>query len=350
MRIRARFLLSTLCAVTVLLAGSASGFAEDEAITTGWTKYRDRFVTEEGRVLDTGNNKVSHTEGQGWAMLFAEAAGDQTAFGKVWDWTRNTLQRHDNALFSWRWDPAGGKAPISDRNDATDGDILIAWALLRAGDHWNLPEYTHAARQIVADIKRHLLVRASGRLMLLPGESGFKNEDGVTTINPSYYIFPAFKDFARVLPSPEWQRLRRDGLDLLADSRFGRWGLNPDWIDLHGIAEPALSAKFPARFGFEAIRIPLYLIWGREASSDRLASCLDFWNGFGDKPIPAWTDLNDNTLAPYAGSTGFQAIIRLARGFGQSSPAALPPIADADDYYAASLTLLAAVAQREAFR
>ena len=104
-----------------------------------------------------------------------------------------------------------------------------------------------------------------------------------------------------------------------------------------GAVEPA--AKFPARFGFDAIRIPLYLVWAGEATLERLASYLDFWNDYGGKPIPAWADVKDNSVAPYAGSTGFQAIIELARAFAQPRAAALPGIADKDDYYAASLTL-----------
>jgi len=139
-------------------------------------------------------------------------------------------------------------------------------------------------------------------------------------------------------------------LRLLADGRFGRWGLTPDWLDIGRKGALAPAGKFPARFGFEAIRIPLYLIWGGAASGERLASYLDFWNDFGTKPIPAWTDVNDNSLAPYAGSTGFHAIAQLARGYGQPNPPALPTIGDSDDYYAASLTLLAAIAQRETTR
>ena len=186
--------------------------------------------------------------------------------------------------------------------------------------------------------------------MLLPGSAGFKGKDGVIVINPSYYVYPALKEFAKVQPSPQWQRLRRDGLALLAEARFGRWGLTPDWIDVDkkGGVEPA--AKFPARFGFDAIRIPLYLIWGGEATPERLASYLDFWNDYGRKPAPAWADVKDNSVAPYAGSTGFQAITQLARGLAQPEPLPLPTIADNDDYYAASLTLLAAIAQRETAR
>jgi endoglucanase len=259
------------------------------------------------------------------------------------------LQRRDNALFSWRFDPADGKTPVSDPNDASDGDILIAWALIRAGNRWNEPEYRQVALRVLTDIRRKLLVNTSGRLVLLPGAAGFKEKDGVT-VNPSYYVYPALKEFEKVQPSPQWQRLRRDGLALLAEARFGRWGLTPDWIDVDrkGGVQPA--AKFPARFGFDAIRIPLYLVWGGEATPERLASYLDFWNDYGRKPAPAWTDVKDNSVAPFAGSTGFQAITQLARGFAQPEPPPLPTIADNDDYYAASLTLLAAIAQREITR
>jgi endoglucanase len=331
--------------VALLLLGGAA-WAEDDPVAAGWGVYRTRFVTAEGRVLDTGNKAVSHTEGQGWAMLFAEAAGDRASFEKIWTWTRDNLQRRDNALFSWRWDPNGGKAPVADANNASDGDILIAWALIRAARRWNDPNHAHMAHRIVADIRRKLLLTASGRLVLLPGSDGFKGDNGTTVVNPSYYIYPALRDFGRVLPAPEWQRLRRDGLALLADARFGRWGLTPDWVEI-GEGDIAPAGKFPPRFGFEAIRVPLYLIWAGDATVPRLASYLDFWNDFGAKPVPAWADVKDNTLAPYPGSTGFQAIIQLARFYRQPNAAPLPGIGDQDDYYSASLALAAAVAQHE---
>jgi endoglucanase len=343
---RFSLLFLVLCA---LVATSHPGCADGGLPATEWTKYRTRFVTDDGRVLDTGNKAVSHTEGQGWAMLFAEAHGDRAAFDKVWNWTRDNLQRHDNALFCWRWDPAD-KAPVTDSNNASDGDILIGWALIRAARRWNEPGYLEAAHGIVADIRSKLLYHWSNRLVLLPGSDGFQSEDGITVVNPSYYIYPAIKDFARIMPAPEWQRLRRDGLSLLSEARFGRWRLTPDWVDLAGTGSVAPATKFPARFGFDAIRVPLYLMWAGDATAERLASYLDFWNDFGGKPIPAWTDVKDNSVAPYAVPTGFEAIIQLARAFRHPKDAELPTIADNDDYYSASLTLLARVAQREMVR
>jgi len=324
--------------------------AQAPSIAAQWAVYRARFMQDDGRIVDTGNNKVSHTEGQGFAMLAAAAAGDGASFAKMWNWTRDKLQRKDNALFSWRYDPGNEEKPVADPNDATDGDMLIAWALARAGRNWNEPEYTREATRIAAEIRKKLVVRASGRTVLLPGKDGFKSKDGPTVINPSYYIYPAIDEFARLAPSSQWAKLRRDGLELLAEARYGRWGLTPDWLDLDRKGEVGLPEKYPARFGFEAIRVPLYLIWGGQATEARLASYLDFWNDYGGKPIPAWADLKNNSVAPYAGSTGVQAIVQLARNFGQSAPNALPGIGDQDDYYSASLTLLASVALQEKLR
>jgi endoglucanase len=344
-----RFVLSLLAiAIVAFVSCGGSARADTELAPAEWVKFRDRFVTADGRVLDTGNNEVSHTEGQGWAMLFAEAADDRPGFDKIWNWTRSNLQRSDNALFAWRFDPADKKTPVADPNDASDGDILIAWALLRASRKWREPDYAEAAKRIVTHIRRTLIVGAPGhRTVLLPGADGFKSKNHATIVNPSYYIYPAFKDFARLVPSSQWHRLRRDGLELLADARFGRWGLPPDWIDVDHSGEVQPAAKFPARFGFDAIRIPLYLIWGGEATPERLASYLDFWNEFGTKPVPAWTDLKDNSVAPYAGATGFKAIIQLTRDALRATPSPLPTFGDKDDYYSASLTLLSAIAQHE---
>src|SRR5262249_27808491 len=135
-----------LRAVTIWLAlvtVSAAAYAQDNPLAGEWSKYRDRFVAEDGRVRDIGNKDFSHTEGQGWAMLFAESFDDRATFDRIWRWTRDKLQRSDSALFSWRWDPNGDK-PIADTNNATDGDTLIAWALARAAQRWQVPEYRAA--------------------------------------------------------------------------------------------------------------------------------------------------------------------------------------------------------------
>jgi endoglucanase len=335
--------LAIVIAMTLVLATVAVR-AQDAPLAGEWFKYRDRFVEADGRVRDTGNKDVSHTEGQGSAMLFAESFDDRATFDRIWKWTRETLRQPDSALFSWRWDPSE-KDPIADANNATDGDMLIAWALARAAQHWHAPDYDAAAERIVADIRTKLITRVAGRLVLLPGSVGFAQKDGSVILNPSYYIFPAIEEFHRLDGSAEWARLRYDGLGLLAKARFGEWKLTPDWVavDKKGVVTPA--AHLPPRFGFDAIRVPLYLIWGRVATAERLTADMKFWDGFADKPIPAWVDVTNGSVAPFAAPSGFQAIIQLVRSRLHAKDAALPQIGDNDDYYSASLILLAGLAQ-----
>jgi endoglucanase len=45
--------------------------------TEDWSEFRRRYLLPEGRIVDTGNRNVSHSEGQGYAMLAAVQADDQ---------------------------------------------------------------------------------------------------------------------------------------------------------------------------------------------------------------------------------------------------------------------------------
>ncbi len=45
-----------------------------------WLAFRHQYVTPEGRVIDTGNGNTSHSEGQGWGLMGAQAADDPDTF------------------------------------------------------------------------------------------------------------------------------------------------------------------------------------------------------------------------------------------------------------------------------
>lgn len=116
---------------------------------TAWERYKARFMMPDGRIIDTANGNVSHTEGQGFAMLLAVANNDRPAFDKLWQWTDNTLRNKSNGLFYWRYNPVAPD-PIADKNNASDGDTLIAWALLRAQKQWQDKRYAIASDAITA--------------------------------------------------------------------------------------------------------------------------------------------------------------------------------------------------------
>ena len=115
-----------------LLTGAARGE------NAGWTQYKNRFLLPEGRIIDTGNHNVSHSEGQGFGMLLAVYNNDRPTFDLLYQWTRAHLYLQETGLNAWRYDPAS-TPPVADRNNATDGDTLIAWALLRAGQNGASP-------------------------------------------------------------------------------------------------------------------------------------------------------------------------------------------------------------------
>jgi endo-1,4-beta-D-glucanase Y len=299
--------------------------------------FRRRFVDPSGRVVDTGNGGISHSEGQGYGMLLAEAEGDHAGFDSIWNWTRKTLMRPDH-LFSWRYDPKAAQ-PVSDPNDAADGDMLIAWALMRAAVRWPDSGYGNASRSIRTAMESKLIVQHGGRSVLLPGVTGFATADHLT-LNPSYYVWPALDAFARA-DGGAWRTLIRDGERLIAQARFGAAGLPTDWIDLGANGNIAPAAGRPPQFGFDAIRVPLYLAWSKRSAAAQPVRT--FWSGFSNRkvPIPAWIDVATGQLAPFTLSAGARAIVHLV--VPTAPKVAVAEMAN-EDYYSTVLAALSALA------
>jgi endoglucanase len=243
-----------------------------------WRDWSNRFVASDGRIVDTGNQNLTHSEGQGYGMLLAVAAADRPAFDRIWNWTRAHLQIRQDRLLAWRWDPA--TRAVSDHNNAADGDILVAWALAEAGDLWNAPDYWQAAAAIAHDISRRLIVRAPNiGPVLLPAAFGFSDADfgDGPVVNPSYWVFPAFGRLAQLAPDHDWDGVRRSGVAILAAMQANAH-VPTDWVSLaEGRATPA--RRFPARMGFEAMRIPLYLGFFDFAGANFLSEVDRAWSG-----------------------------------------------------------------------
>lgn len=305
-----------------------------------WAQAKTKFVLADGRVIDPENGGISHSESQGYAMLLAEAAGDRESFDLIWSWTRANLARKDMRLFAWKFEGS-----VADENNATDGDIFIAWALMRAGTRWGTADYETDAAQIRAAIRTHMVRQVAGRTVLLPGLTGFDDEAGVT-LNLSYLVFPALKAFARADGEAGWDLVIRDGLSLLLDARFGRHGLNPDWLRLGNDGYLSPATGWPPRSGFDAVRIPLYLIWGGEGSTDLLAPVKNLWTGVSaqGKGLPGWVDLRNGTFADYTGPQGYSMVHFLTLG---NRTFTLATVGQAEGYYSTMLSLLAMVASDE---
>lgn len=317
-----------------------------EADQREWLGFRERFMTAEGRIIDTANEGISHSEGQGYAMLIAEWADDRESFERLLNWTRANLSRPSDNLFAWRWNPAHRPA-VRDKNNASDGDLMIAWALLRAADRWHVPAWRALAERIGRDILRLCVRHVGGRTVLLPGATGFDRSDRVM-LNPSYYHLGAIRALARVVPDSNWARLDADGRWLMEVARFGRWNLPADWVDLSradGTVRP--SADRAPRFSWDAIRVPLFLAWAGHGSVPAVGAVYQFWAQARPERLPAWADLRANTLSPYTGHAGVAAVAALSFAALSGRPPQLPSQAEATDYYGGALVLLSRIAAQE---
>ncbi len=338
-------------AAQALVASAQGGPAAAGAdeLRAEWDAFRGRYMTREGRVVDTGNKNVSHSEGQGYGLLVAVRADDRASFDLMLGWTRRTLKRRGDNLLAWRFQPDAAN-PVADQNNAADGDLLVAWALLEAGRRWGSTDHLALGTAMARDVLKHLVRRSGGYTVLLPGARGFDRRDR-TVLNPSYYVFPAIRALAQAVPDLAWVRLAGDGLALLRAARFGRWRLPADWVSLaKADGSVSLAENFPPRFSYDAVRVPLYLAWAKLGAEPAVADSAGFWGDSSHSYVPAWVDLTNNTIAPYAASSGIAAVARLAawqRAIGHSETRVLPRVAVATDYYAAVLGLLVRLAWRD---
>ena len=296
-----------------------------------WASFKANYVQPDGRVVDSGNNGISHTEGQGYALVMAAHAGDREAFDRILAWTEKTLARPGDPLFSWRYDPRAS-TPVGDSNNATDGDMLIAWGLMLGVDRWREQRFAERAAAIRNALRDTMVRQVAGETYLLPGGTGFVQGDRLT-LNPSYYVWPALQRFRAADGDARWAPVLRGGEALLKRARFGAHALPTDWVDVAADGSMSPAADRPPRFGFDAVRVPLYLAMAdRSALGDAIAR---FWRGYGDRPIPAWIDVRTGETAPYPLSEGAMGAVRLLLG------RPLPPPTPQADYYAAVLQALA---------
>jgi len=312
-----------------------------------WETYQQTFISADGRVVDFSQNSISHSEGQGYGLLLALMNGDRAAFDRIFKWTTDNLQVRRDALFAWSWGQRPNSAwNVIDYNNASDGDILIAFALLKAADRWGHPPFREAALRIVRDIRTHLAVTGHDFQLIAPAYFGFNGRAG-NTFNIGYLVLPAFVEFAKVDDGAFWNRTLRDSRRLLEKAAFSRLKLPADWVALENGQVTLAAARSPF-FGYEAIRVPLYLAWhGESRQLSVFADYLQFVESAGY--LPNRVNLVDGSPAAEIAPAGFYAVMGLcARRLGREDlarklfqDAGSKLASEPKDYFSNTLFLLA---------
>lgn len=244
------------------LAGSelklTSSSAYESLLTRSWKAYSDRFIHTSGYVIDyNAVDQRTTSEGQAYAMLRAVLINDQATFDRTLAWAEANLDRPGDSLWSWHWNTASG---IQDPHFATDSDVDAITALIFAARRWNCPAYEALAKQKLDDLWRLAIADIQGKQFLLPGDRAAFQKSNQVVVNPSYFAPYAYRLFAQVDTSHNWNSLVGDGYQLLEEiTAFSSAGLPADWIIFNPQTqqfEPlAKDRHIQSIYSFDAFRV-----------------------------------------------------------------------------------------------
>ncbi|MCA0939645.1 glycosyl hydrolase family 5 [Salipiger pacificus] len=348
-----RELLASLCATSLSGAlslpaaalAATSGTGLEDSLRDVWEAWRDANMDATGRVIDRLQKSSSHSEGQAYGMLLAAMMGDRAAFERMDAWTRLNLAIRQDSLMAWRWLP-DAPVRVPDLNNASDGDLFRAWALLRAAQRFEAPEYRAAAEAIVRDLAKSCIVHRPGAdPLLLPAARGFETEAGFL-YNPCYTMPLAMHELATEFNQPVLAAAARGAVELAR--QLALEGVVPDWVEVTPQAVgPAKGFSFDA--GYEAMRVPLYFVWSGLRDHPAVLRFAEAQSRV--PPGLAATRISRGTGEALSTSTepGYKAIAALATcSARQEVGARIPPFSPGAPYYPATLQLFALLAQAEA--
>jgi endoglucanase len=263
-------LVAALVASAFLTGRSAptgpSGRANRAAIDAA-RRFLATYVERSGRVVrrDQGGDTVS--EGQSYALLLAQVAGDYGALRRIWRWTAAHLWRPDGLLASH-----ADATHVIDPEPATDADLVAAWALaLSHGDA--AAEYHRQARRIAAAVLVHETVWPGGRPVLAAGPWATGRP---ASLNPSYWARPAFAALAPATGDRRWAAIAKSSVGDVRVLSGGGGALPPDWARLDGRTmspTPSPNGQPSAvQYGPDAQRLVVWLASSCDPAARRLAA------------------------------------------------------------------------------
>lgn len=288
-------------------------------------EFLNRHVSSSGLFTDTYHG-VSHTEGIGVSLLFCAWLQDWKRFELVFQ--RLQAHKRPDGLYSWK----AKNGRVLDPNNASDGELYILWALKSAQARgFKATWVAEQASELESAIVSRLLVITSHGRVLKPGVQGFVDERNTYTVNLSYVLLPLIEALARTSPDKKvWADLRDTFLNMSAYAYFGDYGLPADWMDLSDPVAPSSKAEFQPRFSYDAVRVPLFLMWAGQKSHPVVRRVKSFYETTGK----SWVDLRTGELSPYGLNSSQRNLLEWISG------KSVVVSGLASDYYQASLQLL----------
>lgn len=345
LKMRRRSAIQGIILAAFSILKPTSGYADSNVQTNRsvlWPIWKSRFLSRDGRVVDVQNGDISHSEGQGYGALLAQANGDREAFDRIEAWTRANLLVRQDHLMAWRWHPGRGVVG-QDWQTATDGDLFRAWALLRAQRDSGWTGMGDSVSNIARDIASLCIQpdpREASTPLLTPGAEARSDQQRVL-INPSYIMPRALRELGFAADQPYLIAAADHGEQVL--SELAALGPVPDWIDVTPDGFVTAS-DYGRSSGYDALRVPLFLIWSDKFNHPAVArAAAEFATATALGHVAVVTT-PDGGLVAQSDQSGYLAIAALAN----CEPLNIPRHdLHRQSYYPATLQLLTEVAERE---
>jgi endoglucanase len=310
-------------------------YSEQNVLVSIWERYKIDYIEKETfRTLDRSLDNITTSEGQSYTMLRAVWMDDKVTFNGAWQWTKDLLKKDDRWLFSWRFGERadgtyGVQTEQGGENSATDASVDIALALLLAHARWDDQVYLIEAQKVLDSLWEYEVVLIGDAPYLLANDVEKAAGKEWFNINPSYYAPYAFRIFAEIDPTHDWEGLVTSSYRVLNESMKASFAgepgeLPPDWLLLNSetgeLRAPGKSSNYTTDYGYEALRIPWRIAmdyyWFESEDAYAYLSTLDLlnreWNESG-RLVSTYTHSGQpvttySSPAQYGASLGYFSI------------------------------------------
>jgi endoglucanase len=279
-----------------------------------WQAYAERFISDDGRVVDLSAGAVTTSEGQSYALFFSLVADDQRRFRRLLRWTSDNLAagRLGVRLPAYKWGRrTDGSWGVLDENSAADSDLWIGYVLVEAGRLWDDAELGRTGRTLIAEVVRREVAHLPGLgAMLLPAPRGFVH-GRLWRLNPSYLPPQLLRGLESEGVAGPWPELHANFMRMVAAR--ATHGFVDDWVGYRPRAGFIADPVHGAEGSYDAIRVYLWegLLAGDDPDKRQLAHILDgpyaWWRARGC--VPERIDTRRPDPLASAGPVGFLAVL-----------------------------------------
>ena len=314
-----------------------------------WEAWKASYLQPDGRVVDTLQRGASHSEGQGYGAVLASEFGDRVAFDRIVEWTEQNLDIRGDGLLAWRY-LQGESNPVPDMNNASDGDLFYAWGMVRAARRFNERSYMARAVQTAQALAANCIVpnpAIAGETLFIPASFGFVSADRVV-FNPSYVMPLAMREVAAATGVVELGIAAQHAEAIML--RLAEAGPVPDWVQVTP-SGMGVTPDFSTAAGYEAMRVPLYLIWSGLNRHPAVTQMMRVYARSVQPgvPVPTRIDPVSGAVLEASNDAGYRALAGLVSCAGNTGQVGsdMPPFDPAQPYYPATLHLFAMIAANE---